>query len=555
MGGQSDASVVTKKTAETFHAPAARLPEAELHPVVESLQSDHVVQALLDGYPEVAVLLNEQRQVVACNQALLRLLGTTDHAGVVGRRIGEVLGCVHATELPGGCGTSETCRTCGAVNAMLDCQGSGEAIRGECRIATGSTDNPDAWDLEVLATPLRLRDMKLMIFAARDIAAIKRREALERLFFHDTLNVAGGIQGLAELLEDGDEFDPDVHPHRLHAMARQLIEQIHSQRDLAAAERGELTPSWSTIVISDLFDDLKGMYEPHPVAKDRSLAFSVSEATKPTLQSDRVLLNRVLGNLIKNALEASEPRGRVTVTCERADDNQVRFTVHNETVMPREVQLQVFKRSFSTKGGTGRGLGTFSVKLLTSKHLGGYVAFQSTEGSGTTFLVTIPRRQIADWNPERGIPEHSDGDLLLAGRSVLLAEDGPDNQRLISFLLKKAGVAVTVVENGKLASDAALAARDDGNPFDVILMDMQMPVMDGYEATGLLRQEGYRRPIIALTAHTTGSDRQKCIDVGCDDYATKPIDRKKLIETIQVHLPSTEAEAVGASVMRISPPN
>ncbi len=106
-------------------------------------------------------------------------------------------------------------------------------------------------------------------------------------------------------------------------------------------------------------------------------------------------------------------------------------------------------------------------------------------------------------------------------------------------MLKKAGAEVTVVENVKLAADAALAALNRKNeddiehPFDVILMDMQMPVMDGYEATGLLRKKGYAGPIIALTAHAMASDRQKCIGAGCDDYASKPINRRELIATIQ----------------------
>jgi CheY-like chemotaxis protein len=120
----------------------------------------------------------------------------------------------------------------------------------------------------------------------------------------------------------------------------------------------------------------------------------------------------------------------------------------------------------------------------------------------------------------------------LTGR-ILLAEDGPDNQRLIAFVLRKAGAEVTVADNGEIAYYLATAALEAGSPFDVILMDIQMPIMDGYEATQKLRSAGYREPIIALTANAMAGDREKCVDVGCDDYISKPIDPKKLVRLLE----------------------
>jgi len=136
--------------------------------------------------------------------------------------------------------------------------------------------------------------------------------------------------------------------------------------------------------------------------------------------------------------------------------------------------------------------------------------------------------------------------IQLRGR-VLLAEDGPDNQRLISFILAKAGLDVTVANNGKVAVELALDALDTGEPMDVILMDMQMPVMDGYEATSVLRRRAYNGPIIALTAHAMAGDREKCEAAGCDGFATKPIDRASLLKLIQSYVKQGDDDVIDTS--------
>ncbi len=190
-----------------------------------------------------------------------------------------------------------------------------------------------------------------------------------------------------------------------------------------------------------------------------------------------------------------------------------------------------------------------SISKRLAEMLGGDVTVAETQlRMGTRFRITVATGPLEGVRmldaPSTAVAKETDAPKItsaadrpgLHGCRILLAEDGPDNQRLIVFVLKKAGAEVTVVENGRLAAESALAARAEGNSFDVILMDMQMPVMDGYEAARLLRKKGYTNAIVALTAHAMKDDREKCINAGCDDYTTKPIDRKKLIEVIRAQL-------------------
>jgi CheY-like chemotaxis protein len=162
---------------------------------------------------------------------------------------------------------------------------------------------------------------------------------------------------------------------------------------------------------------------------------------------------------------------------------------------------------------------------------------RSAPGAGSSFTLVARTGSVVGINMLANATEamfmpqpetESQGDMKLTGR-ILLAEDGIDNQRLISLLLRKAGAEVTVVENGRLAVDRATDAKEAGQPFHLILMDMQMPELDGYGATAKLRQRGYTAPIIALTAHAMSSDRDKCLSAGCNEYLTKPIDRDTLI--------------------------
>jgi CheY-like chemotaxis protein len=173
--------------------------------------------------------------------------------------------------------------------------------------------------------------------------------------------------------------------------------------------------------------------------------------------------------------------------------------------------------------------------------LGGDIMVSSVPEKGSTFSLVINSGpldgiKLCEHPPDVAQPrfQNSTGEINLNCR-ILLAEDGPDNQRLISFLLRKAGAEVTIAENGQVAVDLALEAQRESCPFDVVLMDMQMPILDGYQATRSLRNAGYKKPILALTAQAMVDDYKKCTDAGCDAYLTKPIDRMELLKTLEAY--------------------
>ncbi len=354
---------MTNDRPATLFAPPERVSRDLMARQAETLLAMKLLPKLFDSIEQMVAVLNSQRQIVLANRALRERFAVESAPCLVGLRPGEAVGCIHANRAEAGCGTAEACSQCGAVDAILASR-SGRTETRECRISRLAGAEP--LDLLVRAAPLQLEDATYTIFSMRDISSQKRLEALERIFFHDVLNTAGAVKGLAEILSMVGEEEREGLRRQLVVASSRLLAEIASHRFLSQAERGELVCSVCTVDSLRLVDELAWSYGAHEVASERRIGVD-EHAEAVQLELDAGLLSRVLGNMLKNALEACPEGGCVTIGCRR-DGGGVRFHVHGPTPMPRDVQLQVFQRSFSTKGA-GRGLGTYSMKLLTEKYL------------------------------------------------------------------------------------------------------------------------------------------------------------------------------------------
>jgi hypothetical protein len=371
---------------DTLFASAYRSPADEIECEFYEI-SRSACSAYFNFFPLPLLVLNNHRQLVFANQACLTMLGLSSVEDFLGRRPGEILQCAYSGLEPGGCGTSRFCRECGLVRAVLGCMESDGPSMHDTRILQSVQGLCQAKDFQVNAMPFEVGAACFYVVTIQDISDLKQRELLERTFFHDIINTAGGARNLVELLQDeGGHGLCDVGGLLCTAL-NGLVDEIMSHRDLVMAERGDYPADESRILSAKLLEDVVGEMLPQPLAEGRTVRLSPAMEDR-MVRGDRSLLRRVLINMLKNGLEATAPGGAVSAGC-YGRDGKVVFEVQNDQVMEEKTQLQVFKRFYSTKG-RGRGVGTYSIKLLTENYLRGSVEFVSNESVGTVFRVLIP---------------------------------------------------------------------------------------------------------------------------------------------------------------------
>lgn len=381
----------------TYFAEPERVDAARVRQQARAVRDNPVVGALLQAFSGWVAVLNEHRQILALNNAFLHTLGIDNPSEALGLRPGEALQCEHAHDHPGGCGTSQACRTCGAAIAIVSSLTTDRPHERECVMTTigdgGSTDH----DFLVRTFPFQAGDQHIVLISMREISEEKQRVTLQRMFLHDMANILTGLSGALELLVTlGPGSDPEMLKDAWES-SRLLNRELQIQRMLMSGQTQELDIELEETTGHGILERVERFFASHPAARGRHLRLQ-SPRPPVVFRTDVATLHRVLLNLVLNALEAGEEGDSV---CLRVEDGPtgVTFLVWNAQPIPESVAPRIFQRYFSTKSEPGRGLGTYSTKVLCESILLGRVTFQTSREHGTTFRVDLPR-EPAEEEPE-----------------------------------------------------------------------------------------------------------------------------------------------------------
>jgi len=389
---------------------------------------------------------------------------------------------------------------------------------------------------------------------------------------HEIRTPMTALVGYTELLGDPD-LSPAERAEGLATVRRNgehLMTIVNDILDLSKIESGRMTIERMACSPFALVAEVAAVLRPRAAHDGLDVEVGYRSPLPETIETDPTRLRQILLNLVGNAIKFT-PRGSVRLEVGPVEDTRLCFEVIDTGIgLDAEQQARLFTAFSQADASTTRRFGGTGLGLAISKRLagmlGGDLRVRSVPGEGSTFTLTIDVGSLAgvrllDRPPEvRAAAERpepsADERQALRGR-ILLAEDGLDARRLLARHLRAAGAEVETAENGLVACELALRAAEAGAPYDLILMDMQMPELDGYAAAARLRAAGYRGPIVALTAHAMEDERARCLGAGCDGFATKPILRRALIEVARAYLapggaaPLVSALAADAEIARL----
>ena len=363
---------------------------------------------------------------------------------------------------------------------------------------------------------------------------------------HEIRTPLTAIIGFAEASLDSDQ-SPEERLGAFRTIVRSgkhLLQIINDILDLSKVEADKLEVERIPLSPFQIIADVESIVRMQALDKGLDFKIKYDFPLPSKIESDPIRLKQILINLCSNAIKFTHcGRVQINLNC-NSDEQLLRFSVIDSGIGLNKEQITKIFSAFTQAdssttrkyGGTGLGL---SLSKRLAEMLGGTLEVISEPDIGSRFDLIVATGSLQNIKLVRAVSEISVSQEIVVAQvernslmgEVLLAEDTIDNQNLLSMYLRKMGANVTIVENGKLAVEAALQ-----NEYDMICMDMQMPVMDGITAVSLLREKGYKRPIIALTANAMNEDRVRCLQAGCNDFVTKPVDRTRLYNVTKSYL-------------------
>ncbi len=526
----------------------------------ELAEKEARLRTIVDTAADGIVTMNHQGIVESCNEAMVKLFAR-DRNDLIGKPIFMLM-----EEIDDNVEASGQLTLC-----LLDIN----ALIGTKRELRGMRPDGTKFYVELAVAEVRFSDRRIITGIIHDVterrefeAQLKNhRQAAEAAteaksqflanMSHEIRTPMTAIIGYSDLLLEPGQSDEERQRcvQTVRRNADHLLNLINDILDISKIEAGKMTVETIALSPCQIIGDVASLMRVRAIEKNIGFEVIYDSPIPAEINGDPVRVRQILLNLVGNAIKFTKSgQVRIHTTCLdiTGDKPRMNFRVVDSGIGLTQEQLgrlfQPFTQAdYSTTrqfGGTGLGL-TICRRLV--EMMGGEITVASVPGLGSSFEFTIPTGSLqntrilaapGEAESIRQSPNVAKGTQTRLTARVLLAEDGPDNYRLISHHLTRAGATVVHAENGQQAFEKALDADRIAQPFDVVLMDMQMPVLDGYQATSNLRARGYWLPIIALTAHAMSGDRDKCLNAGCTDFLTKPIDPGLLIETVRKYAES-----------------
>jgi len=391
-------TVITVACPDTQHDEASlkaslpvgrRVDREELLRQIDFVSNNPIINGMLASIGGMMAVLNESRQVLAVNDRFLELLGADDPAGLLGLWPGDTLRCAHSADSSEGCGSAQFCEACGAGIVIATALATDLPVEKKCVLTAARGDTTVDLCLQVRGVTITLAGGRFVLVFLQDITEQELHGALQRSFFHDIRNSVMGLGNTLDLIScHGGEISAGMFD-RIRRLTGNLVREVKIQSSLAMDSFGDMEARLVPLKVQQVVEEVEETFSCHPAGRGKTLRV-VAGNQETVIVSDLSLVVRVVGNMIINAFEATAAGGEILLRVEESDDAVV-FRVWNDAPIAKETAVRIFQHFYSTKEGSGRGLGTYSMKVFGEKLLAGKVGFTSSAADGTWFNFSLPK--------------------------------------------------------------------------------------------------------------------------------------------------------------------